>query len=160
MMGNAMLLRTGNKDESQDMYDAVKACVSALTAIHPYQCKDGENIHISEELVKYWNSGVLQSPVCLLQFDHSELDAGLYFENNYFLFDASKIKLLKLLYLVPTKGAGELSLVMEDKSGKPSSYQQLHWPIQDASALDLIKSLTTMTAALNWQFMFDMANDV
>jgi hypothetical protein len=154
------LLLAGRKHESQDMYEVVKKCVSALTEVYPYQWKDKENIHISEELVKYWNSGVLQSPVFLLQFDHSELDAGLFFENDYFLFRASQIKLLKVMYLVPAKGPGELSLVLEDKTGKPSSYQQLNWPIQDASVLNLIKSMTRMTNALSWQFSFDMANDV
>jgi hypothetical protein len=160
MTENVELLLTGRKDESQNLYDVVKTCVSALTEVYPYQWSDRENTHISEELVNYWNSGVLGSPVFLLQFDHAELDAGLYFENNYFLFNASKIKSLKVDYLVPAKGPGELNLVLEDKAGKPSSYQQLNWPIQDASALNLIKSMTRITTALNWQFSFEMANDV
>jgi hypothetical protein len=160
MIGKVELLLAGRKHESQDLYEVVKTCVSALTEIYPYQWKDGENIHISEELVEYWNSGVLQSPVFLLKFDNSELDAGLYFDNYYFLFNASQIKSLKVSYLLPAKGPGELALVLDNKSGEFSSYQQFNCPIQDANALGLIKSTTRMTAALNWQFSFDMANDV
>jgi len=155
------MLLTGSKNESQDLYEAVKTCVSALTEVHLYQCKDGEYIHIAEELVKHWNSVInFQSPVCLLQFDNSELDAGLFFENNYFLFNASQIGSLKVDYLLPAKGPGELNLVLEDKAGKSSHYQQLNWPIQDTSALNLIRSMTRITTTLNWQFSFDMANDV
>jgi hypothetical protein len=153
------MLLTGSQNKSQDLYEAVKTCVSTLTEVYRYQWKDWKNIHISEELVKYWNSDVLQSPVFLLQFDHAELDAGLYFENNYFLFNASQIKSLKVSYLLPAKGPGELALVLDNIAGQ-SSYQQLNWPIQDTSALGLIQSTTNMTTALNWQFSFDMANDV
>ncbi len=160
MTEKVVLLQTGRKSESQNLYEVLKTCISALTEVHLYQWSDKENIHISKELVNYWNSGVLQSPVFLLQFDHSERDAGLYFENNYFLFNASQIKSLKVTYLLPAKGPGELNLILEDKTGKSSSYQQLNWPIQDTSALTLIKSMTRITTALNWQFSFDMANDV
>ncbi|MDD2369235.1 MAG: hypothetical protein PHQ90_08035 [Sulfuricurvum sp.] len=160
MTENVKLLRTGRKDESQNLYDVVKTCVSALTEVYPYQWSDRENTHISEELVNYWNSDVLQSPVFLLQFDHAELNAGLYFENNYFLFNASQIKSLKITYLLPAKGPGELSMVLENEVRKSSRYQELNWPIQDIIALNLIQSMTEMTAALNWQFRFEMANDV
>jgi hypothetical protein len=160
MTKNVELLRTGRKDESQNLYDVLKTCVSAFTEVYPYQWSDRKNTHISEELVNYWNSDVLQSPVFLLQFDHAELDAGLYFENNYFLFNASQIKSLKITYLLPAKGPGELSIVLENEDRTSFRYQELNWSILDRSALNLIQSMTEMTATLNWQFRFDMGNDV